>query len=1190
MPATNIPSILQVTPDPAPGRDAHQEAAAALRFWEALEYLTPQPPPDVKVDDSVWEVRTDAELPWNDPRKQAILTRQHGPDWRFQLFAGIVDGTCYVEQARAALGAGPIDMEEQPPPKAAACVVIGTNGAGIVTGQVLVSSLPWAMYCVEQGSGNDAPLRFSGFFGLGGLEERMRNAVAGLMVERKLLAPPPAPGAPKPEGPLDPSLRPLTMEDVSAIVEFVFDAGGWRPARQMTWRVRGSKAPREDEKVPPDDPLNSFYAEDLARIGARHAAEDMGSGLRAYLAGEDGTERIDLDQDIGALAVGVAPARLPPACWPGKHPLVLAQQFAVNTLVRELADGAGLFAVNGPPGTGKTTMLKDIVAAVVVRRADVLVTFDYPVKAFGDDAGIEDYGYKAWQLDPRLRGFGIVVASANNGAVENITKELPGVKEISDEVALDYFSSVADSVAAPPKAKLRGPRRERWGLIAAVLGSKTRRREFVNPFWFVGMSPASSPDDVALAAHPLRLRSLPSLFKNPNGPENWQPDHGAMPWQAARERYRAARQRVDALTAEAATLADTIDSFRLARQARSAAAGEIVALSALAASRQREVDAAAVAVIEAEQRIALVARRDGASAAHATAKATLARLREEHERHLRHPPGFLAQLFRTQRSQRWNARDATFEEQLREAGTRCDEAAAALALLQAGAARVAALRLSQAPLAAACAQAGAAARQAGLTDRDSSDSVAAAACDSLRAAHRALAARRDAIEAVEAVAARVRALDETLAALRASIAGAGLPAEILATWQLAELDRAALHAAAPCFMPALFAARRELFVAAMALQQAFVAGAWSKLKPTLAAFMNVLTGGVQPGSVPGGVAALWDTFFLVVPVVSTTFASFPRVFAGIGREELGWLLIDEAGQAAPQQAVGAIWRSRRSVIVGDPLQLEPVVALPEELVTPLLARTGAERQWVPPATSAQTLADRANRYGTWLRQGEKDDPVWLGAPLVVHRRCLDPMFGIANRIAYDDRMVYGAGKDSAPGPESGIGESCWIDMPASDAQGHWVPSQGHMALELVKRLTAQGLRDEENRFRVYVITPFRHVARQIKALLHEKLGKDTEGMAGTVHTFQGKEAEHVIFLLGGDPTRPGVIGSYAGKKPNLVNVAVTRARRRLYVIGDRGFWTDPGHDPRGIYRRLAAPLPTCRPDELRARLDVPPGE
>ncbi|MFH4324795.1 hypothetical protein WAJ71_19840, partial [Acinetobacter baumannii] len=51
---------------------------------------------------------------------------------------------------------------------------------------------------------------------------------------------------------------------------------------------------------------------------------------------------------------------------------------------------------------------------------------------------------------------------------------------------------------------------------------------------------------------------------------------------------------------------------------------------------------------------------------------------------------------------------------------------------------------------------------------------------------------------------------------------------------------------------------------------------------------------------------IWDSLFFVVPVVSTTLASFSRLFAGMGQDSLGWLLIDEAGQATPQSAAGAI--------------------------------------------------------------------------------------------------------------------------------------------------------------------------------------------------------------------------------------------------------------------------------------------
>lgn len=58
---------------------------------------------------------------------------------------------------------------------------------------------------------------------------------------------------------------------------------------------------------------------------------------------------------------------------------------------------------------------------------------------------------------------------------------------------------------------------------------------------------------------------------------------------------------------------------------------------------------------------------------------------------------------------------------------------------------------------------------------------------------------------------------------------------------------------------------------------------------------------------------------------------------------------------------------------------------------------------------------------------------------------------------------------------------------------------------------------------------------------------------GTVHTFQGKEANEVIFLLGCDNSREAE-GAIKWVNKNIVNVAATRAKFRLYVIGDEAAW------------------------------------
>lgn len=107
----------------------------------------------------------------------------------------------------------------------------------------------------------------------------------------------------------------------------------------------------------------------------------------------------------------------------------------------------------------------------------------------------------------------------------------------------------------------------------------------------------------------------------------------------------------------------------------------------------------------------------------------------------------------------------------------------------------------------------------------------------------------------------------------------------------------------------------------------------------------------------------------------------------------------------------------------------------------------------------------------------------------------------------------------------------------------------------------QGFVGEDGLPALFVVSPFRSVADGVRKLLCDDLR--TRGHAakvvgawgttsvGTVHTFQGKEKETVILALGG--ASDGAI-EWACGTPNILNVAVTRAQRRLYVVGDRARW------------------------------------
>jgi molybdopterin-guanine dinucleotide biosynthesis protein/predicted nucleic acid-binding Zn-ribbon protein len=1053
-----------------------------LNFWLGVEAFSPQSVPERSRSRSdvpfVADYGLGLAVPWS-PEADWPQARK-GYVWQHVVYFGVFD----LESAWDVLDPAPAeDFDARPAPQSAVAMVNVDEDGTLIQGSAVLSQCVWAAgRHRKRGHLNDVFTDFAAD------EAQWREYLDDLILARGIRV-----GADSPEGFAS---HPVSLDDLGVILGLSLETTGTTGLLTFDGALAGGiriqseqiSLKKRDIAAEPGF-LNSLFSADLYRLSRQSA---LPGAAAQYLGCHRGERRVDVRQDLTTVYESVAPRLVPDGRWPSDpgHSLALSQQFAVNRALADLDGGEGIFSVNGPPGTGKTTMLRDMIAALVTRRAVALAAFTDPAGAFVARHQLKSstkFSRTVHELHPSLRGFEMVIASSNNGAVENISLEIPLkdddviAEEFQDNTA--YFKGIATELLNNGDRKDRQkdePEKQAWGLVSAKLGNSKNRTAFVSTALYGDREPRKDRDAVP---------GLIQLLENPPGPE-------VSGWAEARASFLAAKAKVDRL--------------RAARQARHEGFRESPALRTEIAELE-QVLASDMELLSAQEELITGQARELAEL-HQVESTRQAELRA----HGAAKPGLLEQI-RTSGEvmAQWRDRNDRLTGEIDQ------------------------IRRSIAGLKMILANSRNAAEE--LHGRYQQTQT--------KLSHR----QKQYKEYGEAQTCGAQPADDWFDP-------ASSTREEYSPWLDVEFNRA----------------RSALFLQPLGLHEAFIYDQRTAMRQNLLAVQDVLKNDVPAEAAARVVSYAWEALFMVVPTITTTFASVPRLFSSLKDEQLGWLFVDEAGQAAPQHALCGISRVRRSLLVGDPLQLTPVVTLPDKYQARLLEITGTDQQWLPAHNPAQVLADRHTRYGTTIKP-QGGDELWVGAPLRVHRRCDDPMFEVVNKEVYGGLMIHGEKERRRPFPESSpvqAPDSAWFDVQTSQWNGHASPQELTKLDELLDSLQQAGYDMND----ILIISPFRHAANGIIRVA-KKYKIDTAARSGTVHRAQGKEASIVIVVLGGKT--PGA-RNWAVGTPTLFNVAISRAKRRLYLVGNHQHWTELQY-----FKSLAPRLQVHHPDQTPTDLFMP---
>ena len=290
------------------------------------------------------------------------------------------------------------------------------------------------------------------------------------------------------------------------------------------------------------------------------------------------------------------------------------------------------------------------------------------------------------------------------------------------------------------------------------------------------------------------------------------------------------------------------------------------------------------------------------------------------------------------------------------------------------------------------------------------------------------------------------------------------------------------------------------------------------------------------------------------------------------------LIIDEASQCDIASVIPLLYRARRAMVVGDPMQLEPVFQLSRQADSQLRQRLGLadDLQW-------GRYIHRVNSFYMLASSCPQLDRERDVIQLRSHFRCHPAIAEYCNESFYRKTLRVRTNTSQLRSPTlhgTPVHGCSWTHVTGeiqSATQGCFCPAQIDAVLHELRRLQETGFEGT-----IGVVTPFRVQANRINDRARQELPKALLDLwqfhVDTADGFQGDERDVIFFSLVGGPDMPEGSTWFYSSNRNRFNVAASRARALLHVIGDVSWAADCG------ISHIQGLLRACRPSTSKATL------